>query len=454
MARRRRKKIPRQAVELIIEDLAHDGRGVARLNGKTVFVSSALPGETVLAQLTHRWSQYDEAKTVSVTVPAVDRVEACCPHFDICGGCSLQHLHWNSQIQFKASLLKQQLQHFGEIQPDQWLEPLQVKAWGYRRKARLGVKHVFKKGGVLVGFREKQSHFIADIKSCSILHKKVGSLLLPLRAVIGQMDAKARLPQIEVAMGEADCALVFRHLDPLSDHDRELLVTLAIEHQFDLYFQPGGADTVHKVWPENSVERLYYSLPEFHLKLAFHPMDFTQVNLEINQLMTLRAVDLLELRPQDKVLDLFCGLGNFSLPIATRAGEVIAVEVSESMVARGYENANRNRLNNIQFHTADLSADVSKTSWANQKFDKILIDPPRSGAREICQNITRFSAPKIVYVSCNPATLARDAGILKSKGYRMTHAGVMDMFPHTGHVESLAVFEQEKTRNTTTTVEF
>ncbi|HFB65072.1 MAG TPA: 23S rRNA (uracil(1939)-C(5))-methyltransferase RlmD [Aeromonadales bacterium] len=440
MSRRRRKKIPQEPVELFIDDLAHDGRGVAKSNGKTVFVTAALPGETVSAQLINRRSKFDEAKTLSVSVSAEDRVEAQCPHFDICGGCSLQHLQWKAQIKFKAGLLKQQLQHFGEIKPQQWLEPLQANAWAYRRKARLGVKHVIKKGGVLVGFREKQSHFIADIKTCHILHEKAEKLLLPLRDIIGKMDAKARLPQIEVAIGEDCSALVFRHLDPMTEHDRTLLINFANQHAFDLYFQPKGPDTVHKVWPENGRERLYYSLPEFNLKMAFHPMDFTQVNLEINQLMTSRAIDLLELSTEDRVLDLFCGLGNFSLPMATKAAEVVAVEGSEAMVSRGYENATANGLNNIQFHAADLTSDLSRKPWANQQFDKILIDPPRSGAQEICHYLKKFNAKKIVYVSCNPATLARDAGILKANGYRMTHAGVMDMFPHTGHVESLAVF--------------
>lgn len=444
MSRRRRKKFPQQPVELFIDDLAHDGRGVAKSNGKTVFVTAALPGETVSAQLINRRSKFDEAKTLSVLVSAEDRVEAQCPHFDICGGCSLQHMEWTAQINFKANLLKQQLQHFGDIQPDEWLQPLQANAWGYRRKARLGVKHVQKKGGVLVGFREKQSHFIADIQTCLILHDKVEALLLPLREVIGTLDAKARLPQIEVAIGEDCSALVFRHLDPLTAHDRQQLIAFASKHKFDLYFQPKGPDTVHKVWPDNEKDRLYYSLPDFNLKMAFHPMDFTQVNLEINQQMTTRAIDFLELTSKDKVLDLFCGLGNFSLPIATKAGEVIAVEGSEAMVSRGYENAELNGLNNIEFFAADLTSDLSTMSWANQKFDKILIDPPRSGAQEICHYLKNFNAKKIVYVSCNPATLARDAGILKANGYRMTHAGVMDMFPHTGHVESLAVFEAVK----------
>ncbi len=442
MGRRRSPRLPEQAIEVTIEDLSHDGRGIARVNGKTVFVTGALPGETVMAQLTQRKRNYDQAKTVEVITASDLRVEARCPHFEICGGCALQHMDWASQISFKQNLLKTQLHHFGGVAPEAWLEPMQANAWGYRRKARLGVKHVIKKGGILVGFREKQSSFIADIKECHVLHENIAKLLLPLRESISQLNVCARLPQIEVAMGDKTIALVFRHLDPLIETDCQKLIDFGKNHEVEIYLQPKGPETVHKIWPLQGEDRLYYQLAGFNLQLAFHPMDFTQVNTEINRKMTTLAVDMLDPQPDDKVLDLFCGLGNFSLPLAKRAGQVIAVEGVETMVERGYENAKRNHLENIDFYAADLMIDFSQNSWASEGFDKILIDPPRSGAQEVCEYISVFNAHRIVYVSCNPATLARDAGILIEKGYKLIKAGVMDMFPHTGHVESIALFEK------------
>ncbi len=444
MARRRRVKLPKQPVELSIEDLSHDGRGVARLEGKTVFVSMALPGEKVMAEYINRRRSFDETIAVEVLQKSAQRVNPECPHFQICGGCSLQHLDWQQQIEFKQGILKQQLHHFGGTEPKNWMEPIQAEPWGYRRKARLGVKNVPKKGGVLVGFREKKSAFIADIKTCHILHQQVEILLLPLREMILTLDANSRIPQIEVAVGEDRLALVFRHLDELSGTDLERLVEFAKLHQIDVYLQAKGPDTVHRIWPTEGEERLQYSLPDYGLTMSFHPMDFTQVNYEINQKITKIAIDSLDIKEHEKVLDLFCGLGNFSLPLATQAASVVAVEGVEAMVERGYENAKKNQLSNIEFYATDLFSDLTKASWAQQKFDKILIDPPRSGAQEICQHISNFSAKKIVYVSCNPATLARDSGILIENGYRLLSAGVMDMFPHTGHVESIAVFERKK----------
>jgi 23S rRNA (uracil1939-C5)-methyltransferase len=441
MARRRRVRLPKEPVELSIEDLSHDGRGVARLEGKTVFVSMALPGETVSAEYVNRRRSFDETIALEILKKSPDRVDAECPHYAICGGCSLQHMDWQKQISFKQGILKQQLHHFGGTEPENWLEPVQANPWGYRRKARLGVKNVPKKGGVLVGFREKKSHYIADIKSCHILHKDVDKLLLPLREMIGTLEAKARLPQIEVAVGDSRMALVFRNLDELCELDQQTIIDFGKNHDVDVYLQPKGPDTVHRIWPSEGEQRLHYALEEFGLMMSFHPMDFTQVNYEINRKITKMAIDFLQIEKHEKVLDLFCGLGNFSLPLATRAKSVVAVEGVEAMVERGYENANNNNLDNVDFFATDLFSDLSNADWAQQKFDKILIDPPRSGAQEICQQITNFSAKRIVYVSCNPATLARDSGILIEKGYKLVSAGVMDMFPHTGHVESIAVFD-------------
>ncbi len=443
MARRRRVRLPKEPVELTIEDLSHDGRGVARLDGKTVFVSMALPGEVVMAEYTNRRKSFDETIAVEVLKASADRIEARCPHFAICGGCSLQHFDADKQIEFKANLLKQQLHHFGGAEPEKWLKPMQAEAWGYRRKARLGVKHVFKKGGVLVGFREKRSSYIADIQECHILHASVAELLLPLREMVVNLDASARIPQIEVAVGEQQLALVFRHLDELSEADSQSMIDFAKKHQVDIYLQSKGPDTVHRIWPESGEQRLHYRLHDFDLSMSFHPMDFTQVNYEINQKMTKLAIDLLDPQDDEKILDLFCGLGNFSLPLATRSGTVVAVEAVEEMVKRGYENAANNKLTNIEFFASDLFSDLSKAGWAKQKFDKILIDPPRSGAQQVCQQISMFKAKRIVYVSCNPATLARDARILIDQGYKLLEAGVMDMFPHTSHVESITVFEKK-----------
>jgi len=442
MSRKRRPRKPLQPVELEIEDLTHDGNGVSHIDGKAIFVSGALPGEKVIAKINSSRSRFFKAQTLEVIHSSENRVEAKCPHFSICGGCSLQHMNHESQIEFKNNLLFQQLQHFGNVETQKKLPPLQSNIWNYRRKARLGVKLVEKKGGILVGFREKHSHYIADIKTCTVLNSSVEELLLPLRVMIGDLHAKARIPQIEIAVGDDSIALVFRHLDPLLEEDITRLIEFSRIHKIQLYLQPKGPDTVHKIWPESGNDRLYYSLPDFDLRLAFHPMDFTQVNAEINRKMTKLAIELLELDKDDRVLDLFCGLGNFSLPIATKAQQVIAVEGNHAMVERGYENAQANNLDNINFFAADLCIDFSKKTWAEGRFDKILIDPPRSGAKEICEFIDRFDAKKIVYVSCNPATLSRDAGILVSKGYQLQKAGIIDMFPHTGHVESIAVFEK------------
>ncbi len=442
MGRRRGPKLPVDPISIIIEDLAHDGRGIGRVEGKTVFVDRALPGETVIAKVTQKKRKFDEATTLTVTHSSDLRVSAKCEHFDICGGCSLQHLNHQAQITFKQKLLETHFIHFGGVSPKHWLEPLQLEPWGYRRKARLGVKYVQKKGGVLVGFRERHSRFIADIENCHVLHKDIANLLIPLRKVIKLLNASARLPQIEVAMGEKEIALVFRHLDAISNHDIDKLVAFGEEFHLEIYLQPKGPDTVHKIWPLNDQQRLYYSLPDFNLKLAFHPMDFTQVNLEMNQKMTKLAIDLLNPQPDEKVLDLFCGLGNFSLPLATRAKSVVAIEAVETMVERGYENAKTNHIDNVEFYSTDLMVEFSDKLWAREGFDKILIDPPRTGAQEVCEYISVFNASAIVYVSCNPATLARDAGILIGKGYKLKKAGVMDMFPHTGHVESIALFEK------------
>ncbi|MBV1881417.1 MAG: 23S rRNA (uracil(1939)-C(5))-methyltransferase RlmD [Pseudomonadales bacterium] len=440
--RRRRKALPADPVMVDIKSLSHDGRGIAQVDGKTIFIDGALPLEKVEFTYTDRRSKFDEGKLHQVLEASADRVEAPCSHSAICGGCNLQHMDTVAQINMKQSVLEEQLTHFGAVAVDEYLPPLVGPQLGYRRKARLAVKNVPKKGGVLVGFREKRNSFVADIQSCPVLDVRVGQKLAELGDLIAKLSINDKIPQIEVALGDTEIALVFRHLEPLSSEDLRLLVQFCQEHIFHLYLQSGGPKTVVKIWPEDSPSRLHYQVPAHGLAYGFHPMDFTQVNSEINLQMIDRALELMDLSPEDRVLDLFCGLGNFTLPLAKYCQEVVGVEGSEEMVERGRENAVANGLTNVDFFSADLTKDMSQEAWAKKGFDKILIDPPRSGALDIIALLPKFNANKIVYVSCNPATLARDAGELVKQGYRLVKAGVMDMFPHTAHVESIALFEK------------
>lgn len=444
---RPKKKAPaaQQApLEAHIEKLSHDGRGITHINGKTVFVENALPGELVELQIVSRHTKFDEARTIEVIMDAPERVDPPCAHADICGGCSLQFLNSDSQVELKESVLKEQLKHFGGLEPKTWLPPLRSETEGYRHKARLGAKYVFKKNTLLIGFREKRSNFLADIYQCEVLSPKVGKKLPVLREYVASLSVRDAIPQIEVAVGEDGAALVFRHLKPLTEKDIAKLIELGQQYHFHIYLQPGGNDSVHKIWPEDGIARLHYSLPEYDLRMAFHPLDFTQVNPLLNQKMVKQALELLDPQPDETVLDLFCGLGNFTLPLARKAKQVIGVEGSAAMVLRGEENAAANGITNAQFFSADLTQDFASQPWGQLKFDKILIDPPRTGALEIVQKLAQFGAKRLVYVSCNPATLARDAGELQQLGYKLTQAGVMDMFPHTTHVESIAVFERVK----------
>jgi len=442
MARRRKKQLPETPVAATIESLSHDGRGIARLNGKTTFIDNALPGEQVFFQYTFMRRKFDEGRAVEILDPSPDRVTPPCAHSLICGGCSLQHLDPAVQIQRKQAVLAEQLEHFGGLRPDRWLEPLTGPVTGYRGKARLGVKYVDAKGDTLVGFREKRNSLIADLAQCEVLIPEVGHRFRDLRALINGLDGRRRLPQIEVARGDDAVALVFRHLDPLSPADQDALVAFCRENGLQCYLQPGNESTVHRVWPEQGEERLYYRHPQADVEMAFHPSDFTQVNAEINRRMVPLALDLLEVEAHHQVLDLFCGLGNFTIPAARRAAGVVGVEASDAMVRRGYENARRNGLENVAFHAWDLDSEPKGQPWARQRYERVLLDPPRSGALEMVRMMPQFGAEKLVYVSCNPATLARDAGELVARGYRLSGAGVMDMFPHTAHVESIALFDR------------
>lgn len=441
---RRRLRLPDGCFETEILDLTHDGRGLARIDGKAVFIHGALPGETVEFRYTGRHSQYDEGMVEWVMRPAPERVTPRCTHFDLCGGCSLQHLAAERQIDYKQQWLLANLTRIGRVEPEQILPPLTGPHWGYRHKARLGVKHVTAKGRVLVGFRERTKPFIADLQRCEVLHPRVGALLEPLGALIGQLSIHNRLPQIEVAVGDEAVALCFRILDPPTETDLARLIDFGQRHTLQIWLQPKGPDTVYPLWPENAW--LDYSLPDQDLGLAFLPQQFVQVNAELNRGMIRQALRLLEPAPEDRILDLFCGLGNFTLPLARHAGHVVGIEGALDLVEWAEQNARRNGIDNVEFHAMDLTADWSAQPWYDchgPGYDKVLLDPPRSGAAEAMPLIAGLRPRRILYVSCHPATLARDAGLLVHEhGYRLRRAGVMDMFPHTSHVESIALFER------------
>ena len=440
---RRGKPLPITPVEILIESLSHEGRGVGRIDGKTVFVDRALPEEKVQMKYTFQRGKFDEGQAIDIENPNEKRVDPPCDYFGVCGGCSMQHLSTDAQIAHKQSILKEQLTHFANTEPEEWLAPLQADLLRYRRKARLGVRYVIKKERTLIGFREKYSNYLADIDECEILVKEVSDLLKPMSQLIDGMDTKLFIPQIEVACGDDAVCLIVRHLQPLPEKDHAAWVEFGKEHGLIIYLQPKGPKTIHRIWPvEDEEAKLSYCLKEFDLELLMEPLDFTQVNASINEKMIPMAIDLLDVQPEDKVLDLFCGLGNFTLPLATKAAEVVGVEVVQEMVDRGTKNAQHNGLSNVEFFQADLTADLTDKQWLINQYDKVLIDPARSGALEVIPNIIKINPKKIVYVSCNPATLARDTGELVKSGYKLIKAGVMDMFPHTTHVESIALFEK------------
>jgi len=436
-----------------IEDLTHEGYGVARRDGKAVFVEGGLPGEEVRCLYTARRSRRDEARIVEILDPSPERVEPRCAHFGVCGGCVLQHLEPAGQLAVKQRWLLDSLTHIGKVRPEQVLEPMTGPLWGYRRRARLGVKWVAKKGRVLVGFRERRGAYIADLHRCEVLDERVGGLLEELARLVESLSIRDRLPQIEVAGGDAVMSLSFRMLAPPSEADLALLRAFGERHRFVLYLQPGGPDSVQALFPGPSSpasippgqrEELSYRLPAFDLNLEFRPYHFVQVNAAINRQLVERACELLEIGPGDQVLDLFCGLGNFTLALARRAREVVGVEGDSSLVEWARRNAAHNDIENTVFHAADLTGDLAGQPWLQGGYDKILLDPPRSGALEMMPRIAALEAKRMVYVSCHPATLARDIGELVHRfGYRLAAAGVLDMFPHTAHVESMVLLIRE-----------
>jgi 23S rRNA (uracil1939-C5)-methyltransferase len=439
------KRVDGAAETATIADLSHDGRGVTRIDGKTVFVADALPGERVVLRRRFRHRKHDEAELEAIETASRDRVAAGCPHFGVCGGCALQHLAPAAQLAFKQKQLLENLARLGGVVPETVLDPLVGPVWGYRRRARLGVKLVVKKGRVLVGFRERSAPYVADLRECRVLAPPADRLIEPLAELIGALSIAARVPQVEVATTPGSCALVLRTLDPPTPADRDRLGEFERNQGVRLYLQPGGPETVTPLTVGEPP--LAYRLPVHDVSISFEPTDFIQVNAALNEAMVDQAIDRLAPRPADAVLDLFCGLGNFSLPLARRAGHVVGVEGDDGLVRRASANASANGLGNVEFHAQDLAQDCSAAPWAGRRYDLALLDPPRAGAREALPVVARSGARRIVYVSCHPGSLARDAGVLVSElGYRLAEAGVMDMFPHTNHVEAMAVFDRVDSR--------
>ncbi len=442
---------------LVVESLDIEAQGVAHNSeGKVVFIEGALPGEQAQVEVHKRKNQWEQASLKALRRESSQRVRPACPHFGLhagaCGGCKMQHLHAGAQVAIKQRVLEDNLAHLGKVKAERMLRPIEGPTWGYRLRARLSVRYVPKKGTVLVGFHERKSRYVADMTECHVVPRHVSDLLLPLRALIGSMDARDRLPQIELAVGDGVTALVLRHLEPLSGGDAQRLRDFAVRHGVQWWLQPKGPDTVHLL--DEGGPELAYTLPEFGLTMPFKPTDFTQVNHQVNTVLVSRALRLLDVQPQERVIDWFCGLGNFTLPLATRAREVLGIEGSEVLVARSRQNAERNGLaGKTRFAARNLFEMTPEDLVSFGAADKWLVDPPREGAFALAKALADLApaAPagwtpprRIVYVSCNPATLARDAGLLVHvAGYRCSAAGAVNMFPHTAHVESMAVFDRD-----------
>ncbi|MSQ55587.1 MAG: 23S rRNA (uracil(1939)-C(5))-methyltransferase RlmD [Betaproteobacteria bacterium] len=427
-------------LELEIESLDAMGKGVARNEGKVTFVDGALGGERVLVERVHSGERFDTAHTHAVLRSAPGRRAPDCPHFGTCGGCATQHADARTQMAAKQRGLEENFARIGKVAPESMLPIVYGEEWGYRHRARLSVRHVPKKGGALVGFRERRSSYVAEMLECPVLPPAVSALIPALRLLIGTLEARARTPQIEVAVGDLVTVLVFRNLDPLSAGDEAKLRAFADASGVQVWMQPKGPDGAYPLHPLDA-PALDYALPQFGVRIAFRPTDFTQVNHAVNQVLVARAVRLLDPQPGERIADLFCGLGNFSLPLARSGASVTGFEGNEGLVERARQNAAANGVR-ATFMSANLFAPGFEV---HGPFDKLLIDPPREGAIEVIKALPEGWPRKIVYVSCDPATLARDAGTLVHvKGYRLAAAGVVNMFPHTAHVESIALFEKQR----------
>jgi 23S rRNA (uracil1939-C5)-methyltransferase len=423
-----------------IEQLSYDGRGVAHVDGKAVFIDGALPGERVVFRYGKRHKRYDTGQVLELLRAAPTRVPPECRYFGTCGGCSLQHLAPEAQLAAKQQILADSLAHIGKVAPERWLAPLSGPVWAYRRKARLGVRLVPKKGGVLVGFRERRHSFITPLADCKTLDQRLAKLLPALTDLISTLSCANRIPQIEAAAGDHDVALVFRHLVALNDSDRERLRSFGERHAVQIHVQAEGPESVTALWPLQP-PLLSYRLAEHDVEILFAPTEFVQVNTVANACILNRALELLDPQTDESVLDLFSGVGNFTLPLARRAARVLGVEGDATLVQRARLNATHNRVANASFRQADLYRSLDHAPWDEERFDKLLLDPPRSGAIEAIKHLQAHRPSRIVYVSCYPATLARDSDYLvHALGYRMMSAGVADMFPQTSHTEAIALF--------------
>ena len=438
---------PGEVQEAEVVDLAHDGRGIARVDGKAVFIDGALPGERVRFRVYKRRRQFDEAGLVAVEVASPDRVVPKCAHFGVCGGCSLQHLSPAAQLAAKERQLLENLERIGRVRPDRVFPALRGPAWAYRRRARLGVKYVHKKGRVLAGFREREKPYLADIRRCEVLAEPFSALPEEVAALVESLSLREKVPQVEFAAGDeeapgrATAALVFRIMDAPTADDLDRLAAFGDRHAVQIFLQSGGLDTVTPL--RGGYAPLTYSVDSDRITLEFGPVDFIQVNREINRSMVETALDLLAPQRTDAVLDLFCGLGNFTLSLGRRCARVVGVEGDAALVQKARANAARNGLANADFHVDNLFEPGTIGTWAKNTFDLVLLDPPRAGAAEILERMPHWGPRRLVYISCHPGSLARDAGILvEGQGLRLIGAGVMDMFPHTTHVESIAVFER------------
>jgi 23S rRNA (uracil1939-C5)-methyltransferase len=445
----RSRRIVSDAEEIAtVAALTHDGEGVVR-EGKTAFIAGALPGERIRFRRSYRHRQHDEAQLLEVIEPSASRVVPRCAHFGVCGGCALQHLAPDAQLEAKQTELRDNLERVGRVSPQEWFEPLRGPVWGYRRRARLGAKFVTKKDRVVVGFRERLAPYVAEVQRCEVLGAPVGELIAPLAAMLNGLSIRQRLPQIEVAIADNVVALVLRVLDDPSADDLVRLREFAAAHAVRFYLQTGGLDSVRPLDDAaGTAEPLHYGLPQFDLQLQFTPTDFVQINGSINEALVSRAVDLLQLTGSSSVLDLYCGLGNFTLALARRAGRVVGIEGDNGLVERARHNARLNDIGNAEFHVADLGkAPDTGSAWLSRDYTHVLLDPPRAGAGEMLATVSRLQPQRVLYISCHPGSLARDLGVLVHEhGMSLRAAGVLDMFPHTTHVESLALLEPGKKR--------
>jgi 23S rRNA (uracil1939-C5)-methyltransferase len=428
---------------LTVESLDQEGRGIARRDGKTIFIEGALPGERVTCSPYRKKPAYEVATLVKVVKPTAQRVTPRCRYFGLCGGCSLQHLEARAQVAVKQRVLEDSLWHIGRVRPERLLPVIYGPAWGYRHRARLAVRYVPKKGGALVGFHEKRSSYVADMDSCEVLPERFSRLLRPLRELVNALSIRSRLPQIEIAAGEGADVLVLRVLEPLLPLDVELLRQFATHHGVKIYLQPGGPETARPMSGEHAAD-LFYTLPEFDLKIRFGPTDFTQVNHAVNRVLVRCALALLDPQPGERVADMFCGIGNFTLAIARSGASAVGVDSSAELVRCAAANAEANGLSAAaSFVEMDIYRLDGGRLAALGRFDRMLLDPPRDGAVELVKALRDDGPRRLVYVSCNPGTLARDAAVLtQARGYRLSAAGVVNMFPHTSHVESIAVFDK------------